>query len=119
MADAIRDTLASDSGTATHESPEGAARADPAETAGPRAGRSDSLTLLAALQREARFIDFVKESLEGFTDAQIGAAARDVHRDCGLVLQRLFGIEPATSEPEGAELEVAFGLRSRTLEADR
>ncbi len=38
--------------------------------------RSDALTLLSTLQREARFLDLVQESLDGFDDAQIGAAAR-------------------------------------------
>ena len=52
--------------------------------------RSEAITLLAALQREARFVDFIQESLAGYTDAQIGAAARDVHRDCGTVLKRMF-----------------------------
>ena len=52
--------------------------------------RSEAITLLATLQREARFVDFIQESLAGYTDAQIGAAARDVHRDCGVVLKRLF-----------------------------
>lgn len=108
VADAIRNTLASDSGTATPESPETPTQPIPRRPVSP-AGRSDSLNLLAALQREARFIDFVQEPLEGFSDAQIGAAARDVHRDCGQVLQRLFGFEPLTNEPEGAELEVASG----------
>jgi hypothetical protein len=72
--------------------------------------RSDALTLLAALQREARLVDFVKESLDGYTDAQIGAAARDVHRDSGRVLNRLFGIEPVLDEQEGAAVEVAGGF---------
>ena len=74
-----------------------------------RSGRSDSLTLLATLQREARFIDFVQESLEGYSDEQIGAAVRDIHRDCAAVLQRLFGIVPVSSQQEGAEVEVTPG----------
>ena len=45
--------------------------------------RSEAITLLATLQREARFVDFIQESLAGYSDAQIGAVARDVHRDCG------------------------------------
>ncbi|HYW80287.1 MAG TPA: DUF2760 domain-containing protein, partial [Thermoguttaceae bacterium] len=49
--------------------------------------RSEALTLLATLQREARFVDFIMEPLEGYADAQIGAVARDVHRDCGKTLQ--------------------------------
>ena len=37
------------------------------------------------------------------------AAARDVHRDCADVLQRLFGIVPAVAQQEGADIEVAPG----------
>jgi hypothetical protein len=74
------------------------------------ASRSDALTLLATLQREARFLDFVQESLDGFGDAQIGAAARDVHRDCGRVLQRMFEIQPLLDEPEGTTVDVPAGF---------
>ena len=75
--------------------------------------RSEALTLLATLQREARFVDFVKEPLGSYSDAQIGAAARDVHRDCGAVLQRLFALRPVISEhdvEEGAEIEIHAGF---------
>jgi len=74
------------------------------------AGRSDALTLLATLQREARFVDFIKEPLAGFSDAQIGAAARDVHRDCGKVLERLFAVRPIVDQEEGSPLEVPAGF---------
>jgi len=67
--------------------------------------RSEAITLLAALQREARFVDIVKEPLGDYSDAQIGAAARDVLRDCGKVLDRLFSIAPLVEEEEGAPLE--------------
>jgi hypothetical protein len=72
--------------------------------------RSDAITLLAALQRDARFVDFIQEPLAGYTDAQIGAAARDVHRDCGVVLQRLFALRPAVAEEEGTTIELAAGF---------
>jgi len=72
--------------------------------------RSDAVTLLAALQREARFVDFVKEPLGSYSDAQIGAAARDVHRDCGKALDRLFALRPILSDPEGAEVQVPAGF---------
>jgi hypothetical protein len=74
------------------------------------AARSEAITLLATLQREARFVDFVQESLAGYSDAQIGAAARDVHRDCGTVLKRLFELQPATDKEEGAEVEISAGF---------
>jgi hypothetical protein len=74
------------------------------------AARSDAVTLLATLQREARFVDFIKESLAGYSDAQIGAVARDVHRDCGPVLDRLFAIRPVVEDAEGAAVEVPAGF---------
>lgn len=72
--------------------------------------RSEALTLLATLQREARLVDFVQESLDGYSDAQIGAVSRDVHRDCAAVLKRLFALRPAVPEEEGAEVEVHAGF---------
>jgi hypothetical protein len=65
---------------------------------------------LAALQREGRFIDFLKEPLDGFSDAQIGAVARDVHRDCGKVVERWFALSPIAKEEEGAEITLPPGF---------
>ena len=79
--------------------------------AAPKApARSEALTLLAALQREARLVEFLQEPLSGYSDAQIGAAVRDVHRDCRAVLDRMFAIEPVRDEPEGAEIDVPEGF---------
>src|SRR5262249_15954195 len=55
-------------------------KAMPQATATPR--RSEAITLLAALQREARLVDLVKQPLQDFSDEQIGAAARNVLNDC-------------------------------------
>jgi hypothetical protein len=74
--------------------------------------RSDAITLLATLQREARLIDFLQESLTEYSDAQIGAAVRDVHRDCATALERLFALKPVMEEDEGAEVEVPAGFDS-------
>src|SRR5207302_2940697 len=49
--------------------------------------RGEALTLLAVLQREARFVDFIKEPIAAYTDAQIGAAVRSVHKDCAAALE--------------------------------
>jgi DNA topoisomerase VI subunit B len=73
-------------------------------------GRSEALTLLAAMQREARFVDFIQESLEGYSDAQIGAAARDVHRDCAALLNRIFAMRPAVSQEEGDSIDIPAGF---------
>jgi hypothetical protein len=77
----------------------------------PRApARSDAIALLATLQREARFVDFVREPLDGYTDAQIGAVARDVHRQCGAAIQRIFALAPVVADEEGATIEVPSGF---------
>lgn len=72
--------------------------------------RSEALTLLSVLQREARLVDFIKEPIAGYADAQIGAAVRDVHKNCAGVLERLFGLEPLAQAAEGASLEVPRGF---------
>lgn len=64
--------------------------------------RSEALTLLSTLQREARLLDLVQEPLESFEDAQIGAAAREVLKDCRQTLDRMFGIIPLAEEEEGS-----------------
>lgn len=68
--------------------------------------RNDAISLLASLQREARFIDIVKEPLGDYSDAQVGAAARDVLRDCGTVLDRLFKLQPIVDKQEGETVEI-------------
>lgn len=84
-----------------------AEKAPPPREAPP--GRSEALTLLAALQREARFVDFIMEPLNQYSDAQIGAAVRDIHRDCARVIERIFGLRPIVSEPEGTPMELSPG----------
>jgi hypothetical protein len=76
--------------------------------AGPR--RSEALTLLEALQREARFVDFIMEPLDGYSDAQIGVAVRDVHRDCATVIRRFFDPQGLLEHQEGATVEVQKGF---------
>jgi len=48
-----------------------------------------AVQMLALLQREGRLIDFVLEDLTAYSDAQIGAAARDVHAGCHRVLDAM------------------------------
>ncbi|MBT5019411.1 DUF2760 domain-containing protein [bacterium] len=68
--------------------------------------RSEALTLLETLQREARLIDFLKEDLSEYQDAQVGAAVREVHRGCQGVLARCFQIDSSIDVEEGLPYEV-------------
>ena len=83
--------------------------AAPVPTPAPAAPRHDALSLLAVLQREARLLDFLKEPIEGYSDAQIGAAVRSVHKDSAAVIDRMFGVEPLQGGAEGAAVEVPAG----------
>ncbi|MFO7901186.1 MAG: DUF2760 domain-containing protein [Planctomycetota bacterium] len=85
------------------------AAARPVARQAAKKGRSEAITLLATLQREARLVDMVKEPLANYSDAQVGAAARDVLRDCGQVIDRLFGLRPLVEQDEGSEIEVPAG----------
>ena len=73
----------------------------------PVPARSDAVTLLASLQRDARFVDFIQEPIDAYNDAQIGAAVRDVHRGCRDVLNRMFELQPVADQSEESDIEVA------------
>jgi hypothetical protein len=68
--------------------------------------RNEALTLLSALQREARLIDLICESLDQYNDAQVGAAARDVLRDSKKTLERMFGLKPLVEATEGSSVSI-------------
>ena len=53
-----------------------------------------------------------------YSDAQIGAAARDVLRDCGAVVERMFGPVAVIDQEEGSAVEVAAGFNPKHLPPD-
>lgn len=65
-----------------------------------------ALQLLQLLQQEARFIDFVNESIDGYSDADVGAAARQIHTGCAKVMSQYFTIDVVNSAPENSRVEV-------------
>jgi hypothetical protein len=80
--------------------------------------RSESrgaLQLLALLQREGRLVDFLAEPIDGYTDAQIGAAVRDVHRGLSRALGEHLPTEPVLKEREDAQVRVDAGFDPRRI----
>jgi hypothetical protein len=63
-----------------------------------------ALQLLALLQREGRFVDFIQQDVAGFGDQDIGAAARVVHEGCRRALRAHARIVSVRSEAEGASV---------------
>ena len=78
------------------------------DTAG--AGTTKGLQLLALLQRDGRFIDFLEQDVTKFTDEEVGAAARIVHEGCRKVLHRVTSVSPLRTEDEGSKIVVADGF---------
>ena len=66
--------------------------------------------MLALLQREGRLLDFLLEDIQSCADAQVGAAVRDIHRQCRAALKEHLALEPILSQEEGAAVEVPAGF---------
>lgn len=66
-----------------------------------------AIQLLALLQRDGRLVDFLMEDLATYSDAQIGAAVRDVHAACRGALTRYIALEPILAGTEGQPTSVA------------
>lgn len=69
-----------------------------------------ALQLLALLQREGRFVDFIEEDVASFADADIGAAARVVHAGCRKALREHVTFEAVRAEDEGARVTLEDGF---------
>jgi len=69
-----------------------------------------ALQLLGLLQKEARFIDFIKEDITSYGDADIGVAARVVHEGCNKALNEHFSLAPVRKEMEGEEITLPQGF---------
>lgn len=69
-----------------------------------------ALFLLGLLQREGRLLDFVKDDITAFSDADIGAAARVVHAGCKKVIAQYLAVSPVVKDEEGASITVPQGF---------
>lgn len=69
-----------------------------------------ALQLLALLQRESRFVDFLQEDIGAYSDADVGGAARLLHGGARKVLQDAFDLEPVRTEAEGSRLTLPAGF---------
>ena len=79
------------------------AKAAAAPAAAPTVRISDgALQMLGIMQRDARLVDFLMEDIAGYSDDQIGAAARDVHGNTREILIRHFAPAPVIDAVEGS-----------------
>ena len=101
------------------ETPAPAAAPARAEKPAPEAPAADleaaAVETLGLLQREGRLVDFLFEDLEGYGDADIGAAVREVHRGCKRALVEHFDLEPIRAEDEETLVDVASDFDRRAV----
>ncbi|XXF80100.1 DUF2760 domain-containing protein [Myxococcaceae bacterium GXIMD 01537] len=115
-----------DNGTLAQLTPGGPAPAALPATAAPKAPEkpaplpperehAPALALLAMLQREGRFIDFLQEDVAAYPDADVGAAARIVHEGCRKVARQYLALQPVLPESEGARVTVPAGFDANRI----
>jgi hypothetical protein len=73
-------------------------------------GAPKALQLLSLLQREGRLVDFLEQDITGFSDQDVGAAARLVHQGCRETLRRLTTVQPVRAENEGSSVTLEAGF---------
>lgn len=64
---------------------------------------------LGLLQEKGRFLDFVMDDIAGYSNEQVGAAARVVHQGCSKVVRDHFSIAPVHAGEEGAPVTLESG----------
>ena len=74
-----------------------------------------ALQLLGLLQREGRLMDFLMEDMSGYSDADIGAAARVVHDQCRKALTEHVKVERIRAEAEGTQVTVPPGFSATEI----
>jgi Domain of unknown function (DUF2760) len=89
----------------------------PSVSEGPTAEKAHAsgLFVLSMLQREGRFVDFLQEDIAGFSDAEVGGAARVVHEGCRKVVRQYLSLEPVLRDPEGTPVTVPTGFDAQRI----
>jgi hypothetical protein len=80
-----------------------AARVEPLLSKAPT---GPDLRVLAVLQRDGRLVDFLEEEIDGYSDAEVGAAVRDIHRGCRKSLHDYLTISPIIDAAEEAPVTI-------------
>jgi hypothetical protein len=71
-----------------------------------KAADRGALMVLGILQREGRLVDFVRESIDGYDDAAVGAAVRDIHKGCKKAIDEHFDLDRVMAGAENAKVSV-------------
>ena len=88
---------------------ERAAAPPPPDTAF-QGSREPAVQLLALLQKEGRWLDFLMEDITHFQDAEIGAAVRPIHQATRKLFDERIIVKRVREENEGDQVTVEEGF---------
>jgi hypothetical protein len=74
-----------------------------------------ALGFLSLLQREGRLLDFLMEKIDGYQDAQIGAAVRAIHAGCKKAISEHVALEPVLKGQEESPVTVESDFDARAI----
>ncbi|GAB3475356.1 DUF2760 domain-containing protein [Marinomonas epiphytica] len=74
--------------------------------------------LLQLMQHEARFVDFLQENIDQYSDAEVGAASRQIHKGCQKVLEQNFVIKPVHQGEENSRIEVPADYDNKQIQLE-
>lgn len=75
-----------------------------------------AIQMLSLLQKEGRLLDFLLEDVSSFSDADIGAAVRSIHKGCRKVLDDRLVLRRILEEPEGSTVSIPEGFDPSQIE---
>ncbi|MGK0288962.1 MAG: hypothetical protein ACI86H_000383, partial [bacterium] len=76
----------------------------------------DGVYLLSLLQKNGQLVDFLKQDIVGFSNEEVGEAARVIHDGCSSVLKNYFSIESIRSEEEGEQVKIDVGFDTKEIQ---
>ncbi len=71
---------------------------------------ASALRLLTLLQQDGRFLDFINEDIDGYSDEQVGGAVRSIHAGCRKALHERVQIERVMADEDGSAVVVDSGF---------
>jgi hypothetical protein len=89
--------------------------ADAPKPVPPERTHASGLFVLSVLQQDGRLIDFLQQDVAGFSDEEVGGAARVVHSGCRKALDRLVSVVPVLKDAEGSSVNVPAGFDSNRI----
>jgi len=69
-----------------------------------------ALRLLSLLQQEARFVDFIQEDIDSYSDDQVGAAVRSIHAGCRKALAERITLDRVLHQEDGSTVTIEPGF---------